>query len=76
VLRLPDHSWEAQAASLNETGLKHWELVAILEGLAYLKRPIEHKNELPKARVVSEEEWSRLRAEERRRDTERRPPPY
>jgi hypothetical protein len=68
VLRLADHSWEAQAASLNEAGRKHWELVAVLDGLAYLKRPIEHKYELPKARVVSDEEHARLQDAQRRRE--------
>ena len=71
VLRLADHSWETQAASLNEAGSKHWELVAVLDGIAYLKRPKEHKHEQAPARQISDKEWSRLQAEELRRDTER-----
>jgi hypothetical protein len=73
VLRLADHSWEAQAASLNEAGRKHWELVAMLDGLAYMKRPIEHKREQTPARQISDKEWSRLQAEELRREAR---PPY
>jgi hypothetical protein len=76
VLHLVDLSHEARAASLNEAGRKHWELVAVLDGAAYLKRPIEHKREQTPARQISDKEWSRLQIEELRRETERRFPSY
>ena len=76
VLYLVDLSHEARAASLNEAGRKHWELVAVLDGTAYLKRPIEHKYEQAPARQISDKEWLRLQDDERRRETERRFPSY
>jgi hypothetical protein len=69
VLRLVDLSHEALAASLNEAGRKHWELVAVRDDLAYLKRPIEHKREQTPARQISDKEWSRLQVEELRKET-------
>jgi hypothetical protein len=37
VVRLPDHIWEKQEELLNTLGADGWELVAVLEGLAYLR---------------------------------------
>jgi hypothetical protein len=39
VLRLTDNNWAAQITELNHCGRQGWELVAVLDGLAYLKQP-------------------------------------
>jgi hypothetical protein len=39
VLRLTDNNWAAQITELNHCGRQGWELVAVIDGLAYLKQP-------------------------------------
>ncbi len=38
VIRLPDHDWAKQETALNNEGASGWELVAMLDGVAYFKR--------------------------------------